>query len=335
MSKQLTVRPALRSFAICAATLLSLCFAHACSKAPGEHGVAAPIEEAMQIPVGFTSATAKVNGAEIFYLKGGAGPAVILLHGFPEDSFAYRKIMPALAQSFTVVVPDMRGIGRSTASTDVFDAQTEAADIWQLAALLDLKRPYVVGHDMGAMVAYALACAHPEGLRGVMLIESVLPGLEPFDQVAASPLAWHINFQQMPNLPETLITGREEAYFRGEFFDVGLSNKATVDAAMLRHYAASYGSPAQLHSGLGSYRAIPVDAVYDQSHREPVGLPIALIGGEDGIGRAMAPLTDDLRAHGWSRVSLEIIPGGHYLPDENPAAVAAAIERQVAAIPAP
>jgi pimeloyl-ACP methyl ester carboxylesterase len=317
---QMPKEPTLRRIAIGWMTLLPLCF---------------PFAAEAQLPAGFVSATAKVEGAGIYYLKGGSGPAVILLHGFPEDNYAYRKVMPSLAQKFTVIVPDMRGIGQSTATTAVFDAKTEAEDIRQLAAMLKLERPYVVGHDMGALVAYAYGRLHPAELRGVMLIEIVLPGLAPFDQVAASPEAWHINFQQMPHLPETLITGHEQAYFRGEFFDMGLVNKSTVGTAELRHYAAAYGAPAQLRAGLGGYRAIPIDADFNQSHRDPIQLPIALIGGEKGIGPAMAPLVDDLRAHGWSRATLEIISGGHYLPDESPAAIIAAIETHIAAVRAP
>src|SRR5688572_207936 len=101
------------------------------------------------VPEGFTIGTLQVRGASLFYRKGGAGPAVILLHGFPEDGSAYDRVMPSLARSFTVLVPDLRGIGRSVTSTPEFDAQSLAMDVQQMATALKLERPYVVGHDMG------------------------------------------------------------------------------------------------------------------------------------------------------------------------------------------
>lgn len=278
---------------------------------------------------GFVAGTADVRGARLHYRKGGAGPPVILVHGFPEDGSAFDQVMPRLARTFTVVVPDLRGIGRSVASTPAFDAQTLAADLAQLAAALNLERPYVVGHDMGGIVVHAMGRQYQQQLRGVMLIENPLPGLKPWDEIAADPALWHINFQQAP-VAETLIAGRQEAYFQAQFFTPGLQDKRAMDADKLRRYAAAYRSPAQLSAGLGLYRATPANAAFNQSHRDTIGIPLALIGGAKGIGRGMAPMADDLRAHGWSHVTLEIVPGAHYLLDESPDEIVAAIEKHAA-----
>lgn len=281
---------------------------------------------AAELPNGYTAGSLKLAGAELHYRKGGSGPALILLHGFPEDGSAYAHVMPALARNFTVVVPDMRGIGRSVALVPAFDAEILAGDIQQLAVSLQLERPYVVGHDTGGTVAHAMGRLYHQRLRGVMLIESPLPGLQPWDQIAADPAVWHINFQQAP-IAETLITGRLEEYFRAQFFDEGLVKKDAVDARQLRQYAAAYTTPAQLRAGLGQYRAIPANAKFNAAHKEVIAIPLTLIGGESGIGRGMEPMVKDLRAHGWSNVTLKILPGGHYLMDESPRDVIAAIEQ--------
>jgi len=163
---------------------------------------------------GFDSDTAQVNGTTLHYVRGGAGPAIILLHGFPEDWYAYHRIMPQLAKQFTVVAVDLRGIGGSAETAGGYDAANIAEDVHQLAEHLHLEHVYVVGHDIGGMVAYAFARRYPETSRGVMMLDAPLPGLGPWDAVKANPITWHINFQQTPGLPEQLLAGREAIYLR-------------------------------------------------------------------------------------------------------------------------
>src|ERR1700722_20634200 len=163
---------------------------------------------------GFVSETAQVNATTLHYIRGGTGPAVILLHGFPEDWYAYHRVMPQLAKQFTVVAVDLRGIGGSAATVGGYDAANMAQDVHQLAEHLHLDHVYVVGHDIGGMVAYAFVRRYPGSSRGAMLLDAPVPGLGPWDAVKSSPITWHINFQQTPDLPEQLIAGREAIYLR-------------------------------------------------------------------------------------------------------------------------
>src|SRR3984957_13148062 len=163
---------------------------------------------------GFVSATAQANGTTLHYVRGGTGSAVILLHGFPESWYAYHRVMPLLAKQFTVVAVDLRGIGGSAVTADGYDAANMAEDVHQLVENLHLEHIYVVGHDIGGMVAYAFARRYPETSRGVMLLDAPVPGLGSGDAVKASPITWHINFQQTPGLPEQLLAGREAIYIR-------------------------------------------------------------------------------------------------------------------------
>ena len=290
-----------------------------------------PAAADIDLPPGFVSGTAQVNGTKLHYVRGGAGPAVILIHGFPQDWSEYRKLMPVLAQRFTVIAPDLRGIGRSATSIAGFEAANLAEDIRQLAVQQRLSRPYIVGHDVGGPVAYAYARLFPEALRGAMVIETPLPGLAGWEETKANPIVWHINFHLAPRTPETLITGRQEAYFREQFFNTGLIRKDAISSAEVARYAAAYASAEQLHAGLGFYRAAPANELFNKAQRNPTRVPLVLVGGAKSFAPLLPALAQDLKAHGVAEVVVETVPdAAHYLADENPGEIAALIGRYAA-----
>jgi pimeloyl-ACP methyl ester carboxylesterase len=150
----------------------------ACAGTHGQSPSKQSIDPALAtLGTGFVSSTAQVNGTTLHYIRGGTGPAVILLHGFPEDWYEFHKIIPRLATQFTVVAVDLRGAGGSAGAAGGYDAANMAQDVRQLAAHLRLKQVYVAGRDIGGMVAYAFARLYPETSRGVMLLDVALPGL--------------------------------------------------------------------------------------------------------------------------------------------------------------
>src|SRR5215472_3971130 len=138
-------------------------------------------------------------------MRGGSGPALILLHGFPEDWYEFRLVMPRLAKTFTVVAVDLRGGGESDQSGTGYDAANLAEDIHQLV--------YVFGHDTGGMVAYAFARRYPRSARGVMILDAAFPGLDPWHDISGHPAFWHVRFHQTV-LPEKLVSGRQVEYSR-------------------------------------------------------------------------------------------------------------------------
>ena len=219
---------------------------------------------------GFVSDTAQVNGTTLHYVRGGAGPAIILLHGFPEDWYAYHRIMPQLAKQFTVVAVDLRGIGGSAATAGGYDAANMAEDVHQLAGHLHLEHVYVLGHDIGGMVAYAFARRYPETSRGVMMLDAPLPGLGPWDAVKADRITWHINFQQTPGLPEQLLAGREAIYLR--YF---LDSETFSDADVAR-YARAYAAPDHLRAALEIYRAFPANEKFNAAQQSAISVPLVL-----------------------------------------------------------
>jgi pimeloyl-ACP methyl ester carboxylesterase len=272
---------------------------------------------------GFVSDVAQVNGATLHYVRGGAGPAVILLHGFPEDWYAYHRIMPLLAKQFTIVAVDLRGLGDSIPTESGYDAANMAEDIHQLADRLHLEHVYVVGHDIGGMVAYAFARRYPETSRGVMMLDAPLPGFGPWDVVKASPITWHINFQQTPDLPEQLIAGREAIYLR-HFLDPDTFSDADV-----ARYARAYAAPDHLRAALEIYRAFPVNEKFNAAQQSAIGVTLVLAPGENSpFEKLMPSFAEALRDHGCANVKIEVIKNSvHYVVEEQPEAVAQLIER--------
>jgi len=272
---------------------------------------------------GFVSGTAQANGTTLHYVRGGTGWAVLLLHGFPEDWYEYHRVMPLLAKHFTVVAVDLRGIGGSAATPDGYDAANMAKDVHQLVEHLHLEHVYVVGHDIGGMVAYAFVRRYPETSRGVMLLDAPVPGLGPWDAVKANPIIWHIHFQQTPDLPEQLIAGREAIYFR-HFLD-----SDTFSDADVARYARAYVAPEHLRAALEIYRAFPADEKFNAAQQSVISLPLVLAPGEHSpFEKLMPSFAEALRAHGCTNVKIEVIQNGvHYVADEQPEAVAELVER--------
>jgi pimeloyl-ACP methyl ester carboxylesterase len=272
---------------------------------------------------GFVSGTAQANGTTLHYVRGGTGSAVILLHGFPEDWYAYHRVMPLLAKHFTVVAVDLRGIGGSVATPGGYDAANMAEDVHQLAEHLHLEHVHVVGHDIGGMVAYAFARRYPGNCRGVMLLDAPVPGLGPWDAVKTNPITWHINFQQTPNLPEQLIAGREAIYVR-HFLD-----SDTFSDADVARYARAYAAPEHLRALLEMYRAFPANEKFNAAQRGAISLTLVLAPGENSPFEKLMPgFAEALRDHGCANVKIEVIKNSlHYVVDEQPDAVAELIER--------
>jgi len=179
-----------------------------------------PLLTTSRVPAGFTETTAPANGITINYVHGGAGPTLVLLHGYPQTWYMWRKVLPALAEHFTVIAPDLRGAGGSDAPADGYGKPVLAEDVHQLLVGLDLANEVsVVGHDIGTMVAYAYAAAHRDSTSRLVLIDSPLAdeSLYEFPSLTAQgPGLWNFGFFTLRNgLPERMVAGREDAWVDG------------------------------------------------------------------------------------------------------------------------
>jgi len=272
---------------------------------------------------GLSFGTARVHGAVLHFAKAGRGPALILLHGFPQDWNEWRPIMARLAKRYTVVAVDLRGLGQSIAGSARFDAATMAADVHELAKVLKLERPYVVGHDLGGMVAHAYARIFPKDLRGAMILDVPVPGLDGWDEAVSGPDAWHVGFLRTPDLPEALVAGRHAA-FLGHFLAFGEhSEQETIEALK------AYASPAQFHAACEMYRAFPDNAAFGREKRGLNDVPIVYGTGERSPVAGLADrIVAALKDSGFTNVSRATVPDAvHYLVADNPDGVAALIEQ--------
>jgi pimeloyl-ACP methyl ester carboxylesterase len=278
---------------------------------------------AANIPDGFACEAVTVNGITLHYVRGGEGPPLILIHGFPQDWFEYHAIMPQLAKRFTVIAVDLRGVGGSTATQGGFDAANMAEDIYQLVSTLKLECVYVVGHDIGGMVAYAFVRRYPQIMRGAMILDQVIPGIEGWEDIQGSPAVWHLHFMQVPGLPEKLVTGRQADYF-SYFLSFGKFTPSEV-----AHFVQAYATPEQLRAAFEMYRAFPANVQFNQAHRGTNEVPLFLAAGEGSPFAKLVPkIADGLRASGFTRVETWLIPDSvHYVVADQPEAVADLIER--------
>jgi pimeloyl-ACP methyl ester carboxylesterase len=255
---------------------------------------------------------------------GGKGPPLLLVHGWPQNWYAWRLIMPALAQDFEVIAVDQRGIGLSDKPASGYDLGTLAGDLVAMMSVLGHKRFAVAGHDTGFAIAYALAADHPDQIDRLALLE--IPGPP---MASASPPVfvpsfvnnklWHLAFNRVDKLPEQLVKGREEAFFGYEFAIQG----GNVPAEAIKYYVHLLSEPAALSGSFGWYRAL--DATLEQNEKrkaKKLTMPVLAIGGERsygaGVGEAMKSLAENVQSL--------VVPGaGHWLAEEAPQALLAAL----------
>ena len=263
-----------------------------------------------------------VDGLRLFYRRAGAGEPVLLVHGFPETSYAWRKVMPLLAERYTVIAPDLRGCGASDRPDGGYDKRCVAADLRELVRQLGFDRVNLVSHDVGMMVGYAYACAYPETVRRLVLMEAALPGLglEGLYDGAKYPRMYHLPLFEAPNgFAEALIAGREglfvEHFMRQQAYNqVGLEQKA------LDEYARCLAAPGALRGGIGYFRAHKLDAEHNRENaKTKLAMPVMTIGGVASAGDALKgqiePLVERLQ-----HVTIEQC--GHYIAEEQPSKLA-------------
>jgi pimeloyl-ACP methyl ester carboxylesterase len=275
-------------------------------------------------PPGFISEMVRTNGAAIHCVRGGHGPAVVLIHGFPEDWVEYKSVMPTLARQFTVVAVDLPGIGRSAPSDGGYTAATLAGTIKDVVDALELQQPYLVGHDLGGIVAYAYLRRFSSALRGAMILDVALPGMAGWHESTSG--FWHIGFIQAPNQLAEQLVAQHPAAFLGSMYDIA---KFTADDRS--YYVNTYGA-SQIHAAFEIYRAFPKDGEWNEDQSESNSTPLVVAVGENSFFFPhLQPLLDGYRAKGMTSVESEIIDGAsHYVIADNPKRVAELIERHAA-----
>lgn len=209
---------------------------------------------------GFRSFYAEVNGIKLHYVEGGQDrPVIVLIPGWPQTWFMWRKIMPLLAKNYRVLAVDIRGMGDSERPDTGYDTQTLAEDIHVLTEQLGIERYSVVGHDIGMWLAYPLAAQYGSRIEKLVVTEALIPGISPTPPMLMPPDQnaglTQFMFNQLRDLPEFLVAGREEAYLRWVFEHLAYwRDRIAVD-----EYIRAYSVPGTMKAGFAYYRAIPTD----------------------------------------------------------------------------
>ncbi len=269
-----------------------------------------------RIPTGFTEATVETNGAIIHYLRGGKGEPIVLLHGWPQTWFEWRLVMPLLAEHYDVIVPSLRGVEGSRALDGRYDAATMAGDVRELLRRLGIERAFIVGHDIGMLVAHAFAVRFPAATTKLVIIEGLLIGLEPMTtEFSRFPRAWNFGFNMTPDLPEVLTAGRERTFF-DYFFNYIAADPASITEEARAEYVRAYQQPGAMSAGFGWYRAFPDDMDFIvKNAATKLTMPVLGLGGDKVMGGFMVPMLEQVAedVRGYSLVDC-----GHYVPEEKP-----------------
>src|SRR5438067_3308454 len=198
----------------------------------------AALSQAKSGPEAIASRFGEVNGMKIHYLTAGHGPAVILLHGYTQTSRMWRPLIPKLTNKFTVVAPDLPGIGDSDIPEDSLDMKTAAIRIHALVKSLGISKARVVGHDIGLMVAYAYAAQFPAEVEKLVVMDAFLPGVAGWESIYNDPDIWHFRFHGPT--PEALVKGRERIYFEYFWNDLAADKMRSVPEADRKAYTEAY-----------------------------------------------------------------------------------------------
>lgn len=276
---------------------------------------------------GFVHGFRAIDGIRLHYVTGGQaeGEVAVLLAGYPESWFAWRKVMPILARRYRVIAPDLPGQGDSDCPLDGYDTKSVAGVLHALLDALGIRRCHLAAHDVGAWVAYPYAALFGNEVRRLALLDAGIPGITLPDALPVAPdqawRTWHFAFHAIPDLPELLIGGRERAYLQW-FLRRKTANPQTFTDADVDEYLRVLTRDGGLRAGLAYYRAAAASA---RQNREPgargkLRVPLLALSADQGSIRDMA---GPLRAHAEDVRGATIAHCGHFLPEEQPAAVAA------------
>lgn len=276
-----------------------------------------------ELPDGFQSAFAEVNGTTLHYVIGGQGEPLVLLPGWPVTWREFRHVMPLLARRYRVIAVDLRGMNLSAKPATGYDKKTMARDIFELVRHLGYAKANLAGHDIGSMVAFSYAVNHPEAIGKLAIMEVGHPDpslydlkLLPYD---GAPNLWWFPLNQLRGLPEQLLAGRMKVVV-DHVFDTHLVDRSKVGESDRLAYAGAYDTPEAIRAGNGWFQTFEQD-VADFKTYDQVAVP--MLGLASPANFAGARQT-------WPRlgadVRLTMIEGtGHFLPIEQPEAVAQAL----------
>ena len=277
-----------------------------------------PSPRAMQRDVGAAGSiavrTAMVDGLKLQYLTAGRGPAVVLLHGYAETSRMWRPLIPRLAANFTVIAPDLPGIGGSDIPKDGLDMTRAGTRIHALVSELGIKNAAVVGHDIGLMVAYAYAAQFPAEVDKLVLMDAFLPGVPGWEPIYNDPAIWHFRFNGPT--PEALVQGRERRYFDHFWNDFAADKTRSIPDPDRQAYTAAYARPGRMRAGWAYFVSFQQAAKdFARLSQTKLTMPVLSIGGEKANGAALGA---QVKLVAGNASSVTLPNTGHWVMEERP-----------------
>lgn len=274
----------------------------------------------------FKSQFADLSQVSMHYLTAGRGDPVVLLHGIPQTSREWRHVIPLLADQYTIIAPDLRGLGETSRPAGGYDKRTVASDVWELLnEKLGIERFFLVGHDWGGPVAFSLAAQHPDAVRALAILDVAIPG--DGAEMSQAGRRWHHPFFRTPDLPEALLAGREHIYLNWLFDNYGYRPNA-IPPEDRAEYLKAYTSLGAFRVLLSYYRAFPVDAADNAeiiAQKGKLKMPVLALGGDKSFGRGMETYESLCRMA--DHVTGGLIPdSGHWVAEEASEFVAAKLK---------
>jgi pimeloyl-ACP methyl ester carboxylesterase len=269
------------------------------------------------------SRTAEIAGVKLHYLTAGSGTPLILLHGYAETSRMWQPIIPLLAERFTVIAPDLPGIGDSDIPASGLDMKSAAIRIHDLAKSLGVEKAEVVGHDIGLMVAYAYAAQFPSQVTKLVLMDAFLPGVAGWEAIYNSPSIWHFRFNGPT--PEALVQGRERTYFTYFWNDLAADKTRSLPEADREAYIAAYSRPGRMHAGWQYFVSFQQAAKdFAEFAKTRLTIPVLTIGGDKSLG---GPLGQQARSIADNVTVIVLKSTGHWILEESPKETTEALQK--------
>ena len=256
------------------------------------------------------------NGVKIHYVRAGQGPPVVLLHGWPQTWYMWRKVIPILAERYTCIAPDLRGFGESGKPIDGYEKRTVAEDIYQLVQQLGFETVSLVGHALGGPTAYAYACAHSEEVRRLAILDVAIT----IDEATAASYytrLFHLSFNAEPDIAVSLVSGRERTFlthFYRDCYNPGAFSHEDID-----EYVACFSAPGAMRASMAHYGALWTDLEHNKENAtRKLEMPVLGLGGSMSFGRGVVKscqqIANDVRGG--------VIEGcAHWVAEEQPEAL--------------
>ena len=257
----------------------------------------------------------------LHYLRAGEGDPVVLIHGIPQTSHEWRHVIPYLAPKYSIIAPDLRGLGDSSRPAGGYDKKTVANDVWRLLRHLKVDNFFLVGHDWGGPTAFALACAHQDAVRRLAILDVAIPG--DGADFSQNGRRWHHALFRTLDLPEKLFEGREHLVINWLFENYGHLPNCILEADR-QEYLRTYIKPGAMRALYGYYRALPQDGEDNRAWLAANGklkTPVLALGGNKSFGRGMETMES------LQRVAENVVGGivpdcGHWVAEEQPEFIA-------------